>query len=516
MLNVSPAQEITSFASIKYSTDSRIVHKMTAPGYDCFVFGEQRRFASLYAMIVDTVLKTLRRHGAIDNGELVVVGVSGGSDSVALLHLLIRSKSALGIDLHVASLNHGLRAEAGQLDLELVAGLACSWRLPYTLGHADVPKLSAKWRIGIEAAARRARYAFLARVAREQGARYVAVGHHAHDQAETILMNIVRGSGARGLRGMRVLSEMPRHTGLSLVRPLLRIAKDELEAYCQENKLPFRVDESNADLRFRRNFLRHEVISRLTRLNTEALAAFERLAETAGVDEDFIAEQVERNVMPLVNADSHRWQVKRADFAALHPALQRRFIQAAYRQLSGGHDALSHTLTLDLIAWSQEAATGSRRDITGALQVRRSYDALYIERKDAVDEAEVYRLIPIATDKPLLPGRPLIFQGLTLCLSPGWKAEGEGIKLRLPAALALKLRTRRPGDRFKPKGMGGRSRKVKKWMIDRKIPREIRDRIPLICADGAIVAICLGDNWHLAHSAPDDLPDSEVMTLTLA
>ncbi len=467
-------------------------------------------------MIVESVLNTLRQHDAFDDGELVVVGVSGGSDSVALLHLLRRAKDALGIELHVASLNHGLRAEAGQLDLELVARLAKRWRLPYTLGHADVTELSAKWGIGIEAAARRARYAFLAQVAREQGARYVAVGHHAQDQAETILMNIARGCGARGLRGMRVLSDMPNHAGLRLVRPLLRIAKRELETYCRERKLPFRVDESNADISYRRNFLRHEVLSRLTRLNPEVLAAFERLAESAGVDEDFIAEQVERTVMPLVNANSDRWRVKRADFAALHPALQRWYIQAAYRQLSGGHDALSHSLTLDLVAWSREAATGSRRDITGALQMRRSYDALYIERKDAADEDEEYRLIPIATDKPLLPGSPLRIQELTICLSPGWKAEGEGVKLRLPAALALQLRTRRPGDRFKPKGMGGRSRKVKEWMIDRKIPREIRDRIPLICADGAIVAICLGETWHLSDTAHDDLPDSEVVTLTLA
>ena len=95
-------------------------------------------------------------------------------------------------------------------------------------------------------------------------------------------------------------------------------------------------------------------------------------------------------------------------------------------------------------------------------------------------------------------------------------AGGEGVKLRLPASLELRLRTRRPGDRFKPKGMGGRSRKIKDWMIDRKIPREIRDRIPLICADGAVIAICLGDTWHLADVDLDGLRDADVVTLTLA
>ena len=489
---------------------------MTARGYDWVAFGEKKRFATQYAMILDTVENTLRQHDAIAFGELVIVAVSGGSDSVALLHLLICLKDALGIDLHVASLNHGLRAEAGQRDLDLVAGLAARWRLPYTLDHVDVPGLSAEWGIGIEAAARQARYAFLAQVAREQGARCVAVGHHALDQAETILMNIVRGAGTRGLRGMLVLSDMPQHAGIRLVRPLLSIVKQELETYCHEHKLPFRVDESNADIRFRRNFLRHEVLNRLQRLNPDALAAFERLAESAAVDEDFLAEQVERTVMPLATVKSDRWQMQIADFAALHPALQRRFLQTAYRQLSGGCNALSHALTLDLIAWSSEAATGSRRDITGALQMRMGYDALFIERKDADDEQDQYCLIPIETDEPLRLGNAIELQGLTIGLSPGGSAGGDGVRLRLPACAALRLRARRPGDRFKPKGMGGRSRKIKAWMIDRKIPREIRDRIPLICADGAVIAICWGETWHLAETASDGLRDSDVVTLTLA
>jgi len=467
-------------------------------------------------MILDTVLNTLSQHDAIACGDLVIVAVSGGSDSVALLHLLTRTKDALGIDLHVASLNHGLRAEAGQLDLDLVAGLASRWRLAYTLGHADVRQLSAKWGIGIEAAARRARYAFLARVARQQGSRCVAVGHHALDQAETILMNIARGAGTRGLRGMRVHSDMPHHAGIRLVRPLLSIAKDELEAYCHEHELPFRVDESNADIGYRRNFLRHEVLSRLTRLNPDVLAAFERLADSVSVDECYIADRVERTVMPLVTVKPDRWQMQKADFAALHPALQRRFIQRAVRQLSGGCASLSHALTLDLIAWSREAATSSRRDITRALQMRIGYDMLLIEGKDAVDEREQYRLVPIETDEPLRLGASLLFRGLTIGLSLGDKAGDEGVRLRLPASLKLRLRTRRPGDRFKPKGMGGRSRKIKQWMIDRKIPREIRGRIPLICAGGAIIAICLGDTWHLAETAYDGLRDADAMTLTLA
>ena len=179
--------------------------------------------------------------------------------------------------------------------------LASRWRLPYTVDHADVARLSAEWGIGIEAAARRARYAFLARVAREQGSQCVAVGHHALDQAETMLMNIARGSGISGLRGMQIVAEMPNHQDIRLIRPLLRISKDELGTYCHEHNLTYRVDETNADIGYSRNFVRHEALSRLTRLNPELLSAFERLSESAAVHEEFMAASFEATVTPLLS-----------------------------------------------------------------------------------------------------------------------------------------------------------------------------------------------------------------------
>lgn len=468
-----------------------------------------------YAMILDTMLATVRQHQAFAAGELVIVAVSGGSDSVALLHLLKRSQEALGIDLHVASLNHGLRAEAGQKDLEFVACLAARWRLPCTVGQADIPRLSKVWGIGIEAAARRARYAFLARVAREQGSASVAVGHHALDQTETILMNIARGSGISGLRGMRVVSQAPNQRGLRLARPLLRVAKNELEDYCRQRNLPYRIDESNADIGYRRNFVRHEILSRLTRLNPDVLRAIERLAESAAVDEDFLDSYFATAVRPLLRVSPGRWQIGKDDFAGLHAAMQRRFLQEGHRSISAEASALSHALTLDLIGWAQAARAGDRRDMGGAVQLRVSYDAFSIEGKDAVYEYEGYRLIPAALDRRLELGKPYARYGLTVCLSSGRAAGAEGLSLRLRAASELRLRARRPGDRFKPKGMGGRSRKIKRWMIDRKIPREIRDRIPLICADGEIIAVCLGDTWHVAEIARLDACASSAVTLSL-
>lgn len=468
------------------------------------------------AMILDAIITMLRQHDAVVPGELVVVAVSGGSDSVALLHLLNRSRQDLGIDLHVASLNHGIRAEAGQGDLEFVADLAARWRLPYTVDHVDVPRLASEWGIGIEAAGRRARYAFLARVARDQGSACVAVGHHAQDQAETILLNIARGCGIRGLRGMRVVSKLPHERDIRLIRPLLHRSKDELESYCQQHNLPYRVDETNADIGYRRNFARHEILKRFTRLNPNVPGAFERLAESAAVTEDFMETHFEMTVMPLLSVSAVRWQIGKEDFAALHPAMQRRLLQEAFSKLSPEPAALSHAMTLDLINWSQAARAGDRRDIGGGVTMRMSYGAIGIEGRDAVAGCDGYRLIPAETDLPLTRFVPYLEHGLRICLSPAENAKGGCLNVTLPASLKLRLRTRRPGDRFKPLGMGGKSRKLKRWMIDRKIPREIRDRIPLICADGEVVAICCGETWHLADAARFDSCDCATVTLTLS
>ena len=473
-------------------------------------------FADGRKMILDAVSRALIAHDAFAAGELIIVAVSGGGDSVALLHLLDRLKDTLGVELHVASLNHGIRAEAGQEDLEFVARLAKRWRIPYSLDHAEAPRLARKWGIGIEEAARRARYAFLARVAREQGSGCVAVGHHALDQAETILLNIVRGSGARGMRGMRVVGEMPGHADIRLVRPLLSLSKRELEAYCRRHKLPFRHDASNDDIAYRRNYVRHEVISRLQRLNPNLLVAFGRLADSAETDDDFIVAHFEKAVMPKLTVSESRWRIGRDDFAALHPALKRRVLQRAFRELSGATATMSHALTLDLIAWAQAADTSERRDLSAATQMRMGYDEICIERKNAQSACDSYRLIPTDTNAPIEAESPLELHKLFVCLSTGPAARKGGASLQLPYDVELRLRTRRPGDRFKPKGMCGRSRKIKDWMIDRKIPRDIRSRIPMVCVNGEVIAICVGATWHIADSSRFENRDTNCLTLWLA
>ncbi|MGB3904172.1 MAG: tRNA lysidine(34) synthetase TilS, partial [Anaerolineae bacterium] len=197
--------------------------------------------------LLDKVRETTRKHSMFGDGDITVVGVSGGPDSLCLLHALKALKRELGIPLHMAHLDHGIRGDESRADAHYVEALAQEWQVPVTVEYGDVPAYAAQHKLAIEEAARRVRYLFLGRVAHELGAPSVAVGHNADDQVETILMHWMRGSGLGGLRGIlpvQTLGAQPWWSGppLKLVRPLLEVPRSEIEAYCQRHGLEPRFD----------------------------------------------------------------------------------------------------------------------------------------------------------------------------------------------------------------------------------------------------------------------------------
>jgi len=199
--------------------------------------------------LTDLVLRAVQTSRLVDPGDIVVVGVSGGPDSLCLLHILKLLAERYPFRLHAAHLNHGIRGSQAEADAEFVANLCSEWKISCTIENMDVPSLARARHLSLEEAARQARYAFLARVASQQGARVVVVGHHADDQVETLLMHLLRGSGLSGLRGMQPTSLLsadgpvgaagsvgqPDESCLWLIRPLLRVTRAEIDGYCAEN-----------------------------------------------------------------------------------------------------------------------------------------------------------------------------------------------------------------------------------------------------------------------------------------
>jgi tRNA(Ile)-lysidine synthase len=207
------------------------------------------------------VENTIAARKLLPERHAVLVAVSGGLDSMVLLHLLAGLAPDHGWRLAVAHFNHRLRGRSSDADERLVRKAADTLGLPFISDAADVRKYASAHKLSIEMAARQLRHGFLARVARKRGIRTIALAHHADDQVELFFLRLLRGAGGEGLAGMKWKNPSPRHPGIQLVRPLLDCTKSELAAWARRERIPFREDASNASLKFQRNRIRHELLA---------------------------------------------------------------------------------------------------------------------------------------------------------------------------------------------------------------------------------------------------------------
>jgi len=291
--------------------------------------------------LAERVAVYIGRHGLVSAGETVVVGVSGGPDSACLLHVLAGWRDTLGIGLHVAHLNHTLRGAEADGDAEYVSGLARALGVTASLGLRDVRSYRTEHRLSLEEAARQVRYEFLAETAVSVGAKTVALGHTADDQAETVLMRLVRGAGALGLQGMQPLTEwgsIGGVTGLRVIRPLLEASRPEVEAYCQQHNLAPREDSSNLLPSFMRNRIRHELIPLLQSYNPKINQALLRTADSLGVELDFLEHQVSQVWDSVVVEEGKDFVLRAEAIKSLHPAVQRHLLRRVLRRLLGDLD----------------------------------------------------------------------------------------------------------------------------------------------------------------------------------
>ena len=243
------------------------------------------------------VKAALERAGYTGGDNLLVVALSGGPDSMALLYSLLSLRDSAGLRLHVAHLNHNFREEAEE-DARFAAAVAAQLGLPATIGKSDPVAYQRETGISsFEEAAREVRYGFLAGVAEQNDAAALALGHTADDLAETVLMHVIRGSGIHGLRGMEEVSAWRSREGnreAVLIRPLLDVTKSETAAYCHQSGIAFREDPGNRLLRFTRNRVRHELLPILESYNPRIKDALVRLARSSAMNVDYLEGEVAR------------------------------------------------------------------------------------------------------------------------------------------------------------------------------------------------------------------------------
>ena len=472
--------------------------------------------------MLETVTSYIERHHLLPEAGEIVVGVSGGADSLCLLHLLHQlcgpGKRYPGLRLRVAHLNHKLRGEAGTRDSASVALIAAGWGLPVTIGEVDVPALARQERRSLEDAARDARYRFLRQVAQGQP---IAVAHHADDQVETLLLHWLRGAGLAGMVGMLPCQQ-------NIIRPLLEVSHAEIVAYCRRHDIIPVEDASNTDPHFLRNRIRHELLPLLESLNPGIRATLLRAAGVMRVDAGWIEEQVDACWPDIVIAE-HDTDIRLSLGAllVLPLSIQRHLLRRVTARLCAGQSPLElrhYMLIEDLL---HRKNTGERLvlDLPHQLLVAREADQVLFERLQIdvakqplpVQEENGAALLPIPGRSPVpgtswlavaetLPGE--LLQEVRSALSrEDWSAVWQLLPPTSDAAYvdadvvgtSLEVRVRRPGDRIQPLGMA-HEKKVQDVLVDKHIARANRGHIPLFLSASHSVwlaGVCLDDRARL-------------------
>jgi tRNA(Ile)-lysidine synthase len=398
--------------------------------------------------------------------------------------------------------DHQLRPTSAE-EGEKVAALLETWEIKNYVEQVDVPTIVAEEQLSVEEAARQARYQTLAAIARIEGAHFVLVGHHAGDQAETILMHIIRGSGLAGLRGMRPASVMPGAPEIKLLRPMLHIQRAEILAYCLNNHLLPIEDESNQDMRFLRNRVRHHLMPNLSEMNPQIENRLLDLGKVVDGDEEVMQRMTIRLLERLLRERGDGWlRLDLSQWRNLPPGAQRRILRLAVRGLLSSDVEISFATIEQARLLSMEGQVGQKSSLPSGVVMALEYVALALAVPGAAGPLPNAPQLPDEQAYPLpLPGK--------LALANGWQLAARRVKspdladvyanldpwtayIALPPDEELVARPRQEGEQFQPLGMDGASASLKKMMINRKMPAKLRPAWPIIATGEHLV-------WVVGH-----------------
>lgn len=445
--------------------------------------------------LLERFRRRLQSNDLIQDGDRLVLAVSGGVDSRVMLDLFARVRAERNLRLALGHVQHHWRGAEAEADAALVASLAEAYGLPYYRRDIEVENYAAKQKLSRETAGRELRYQALDEICREIGAGAIVTAHTQDDQAETILAHLLRGSGLRGLRGMAEHSVLP-NVQAPILRPLLNFSREEILAYAQQRELMWREDRSNADTRFYRNRVRHELLPLLrARFNPQINRSLSRLAAISAQTENFLQHSAEQ---ALAEAQIHRKTGKITldlqRFWNYFRAVQAYVIRAVMEQLTGSATHLTFDETEQILSFlspthNQPLAFSRRRYLW------RSEVEIYIEKAGVV----FCKIRPTPQTKFINIGQRCVLSEVGLALiiahtdhTKQWRERSHAhMQFADAQNISGPLRVRFPkaGDRFMPLGMRG-FKKLSDFFIDLKVPFAQRARVPLLECDAGIIWVC--------------------------
>lgn len=447
---------------------------------------------------VQRVAGFVREQGLFAHPGGVVVATSGGADSMALTAVMnrLREMALVRLPLVAAHVHHGLRGRDADADEAFAADMARRFDMRFVRRAVDVRSYAGRHRLSIETAGRQLRRAALAEIAAETGCRTVATGHHMDDNAETLIQRLARGTGYRGLCGIRPIVDF---NGLRFVRPLLCVRRAQIEAYLRHAGLSWRTDVTNADCRFRRNFIRHRLLPEIARGSsgrplTESLFDLSRAAQRLSW---VIGEAVDAAWSRAVEVGPDTVSIDVRVMTSLSPPARVELIRRALSAAGCGLRAVTSGHYERLVALADDDGRGRQMDLPGRFTARREHGRVMIQpaTDDEIRTTKYERQATLCTGGRVRFGPFVIESRLLDAEGADLAAFRRGKDPRVEwfdadaVGQALVVRGRKPGDRFMPLG-GLLAKKVGKFLTDQKVPADVRRQVLVFENQGGILWVC--------------------------
>jgi len=454
-------------------------------------------------MLPTKVKGTIKKHSMVNPGDRIIVAVSGGPDSVCLLGLLHSLSDGLCASLHVAHLDHMFRGKESADEALFVADLAKKLNIPATVKRIDVPAYCSERGLSPQVGAREVRYGFLQQVAKETGSSRIATGHTADDQAETFLMRLLRGAGVSGLSAIPPMRE-------NIIRPLIEVTRQEVLEHLAVNDLEFKTDPSNSKPLYTRNRVRLEVLPVLMRFNPRIVETLAAEAALLREENEAMDSHLSACAAGVLSRDDGSVIIKREEFNSLPLAFKRRLFRRSVDLAGEASSGLSAPRIEEALQFMATAQTGRTMDLPLNLAIAREYDCFVMSAKSSSPGFSADLLVPgvTAISPPSLEVETFVRPDRRSAPEDAnylWQAEFDYDKI----GPLLTLRSRRPGDRFHPAGMGGRSKKLQDYFVDEKVPTRKRDAVPLLVSGSDIL-------WVLGHRTDERfLPGPETLRVLI-